>query len=206
MGRVGGGLTDADAVVASWRDPSAFALLFDRHARVVHRFVAARASRNDVEDLVAETFTTAFRSRSRFDRRYDDARPWLLGIAANVLRHHHRAEARRQRRRRSIRPDAPQGNDPAEEAISQVDSISSWEHVARALEQLDDRYREVLLLVAAADLTYEETARALGVPVGTVRSRVARGRRQLRELLGPEWHYLEAPPAPATTLDEGGPP
>jgi RNA polymerase sigma factor (sigma-70 family) len=205
MGRAGGGLTDADAVAASWRDPSAFALLFDRHALVVHRFVAARASRNDVEDLVAETFTTAFRSRSRFDRRYDNARPWLLGIATNVLRHHHRAEARRQRRRWSIRPEVPPGNDPAEEAISQVDATSSWEDVARALDQLDDRYREVLLLVAAADLTYEETARALGVPVGTVRSRLARGRQQLRELLGPEWQYQDAAPAPATNFDEGGP-
>jgi RNA polymerase sigma factor (sigma-70 family) len=205
MGRVGGGLTDGDAVVASWRDPSAFAILFDRHARVVHRFIAARASRNDVEDLVAETFTTAFRSRSRFDRRHDDARPWLLGIAANVLRHHYRAEARHQRRRWSIRLEVPPGNDPAEEAISQVEATSSWEDVARALDQLHDRYREVLLLVAAAELTYEETARALDVPVGTVRSRLARGRQQLRELLGPDWQYLDAAPAPATTLDEGGP-
>jgi RNA polymerase sigma factor (sigma-70 family) len=206
MGRVGGGLTDADAVMASWRDPSAFALLFDRHARVVHRFISGRAARDDVEDLVAETFTAAFRSRSRFDCRYDDARPWLLGIAANILRHHHRAEARRRRRWWSIRSELPRGDDPAEQVTSQVDALSSWDCVARALDQLDDRYREVLLLVASADLTYEEAARALGIPIGTVRSRLARGRHQLRELLGPEWQYQETPSASMTPFDDGGPP
>ena len=206
MGGAGGGLTDADAVVASWRDPSAFALLFDRHARVVHRFIAGRAARDDVEDLVAETFTAAFRSRSRFDSRYDDARPWLLGIAANILRHHHRAEARRRRRWRSARSEHPVGSDLAEQVTSQVDAGLSWGHVARALDQLDDRYREVLLLVAAADLSYEETAQALGVPVGTVRSRLARGRQRLRELLGPEWQYQETQTAPASPFDDGGSP
>jgi RNA polymerase sigma-70 factor, ECF subfamily len=188
MGDDTGLSTDADVVVASWDEPSAFAVLFDRHAGVVCRFVAGRAPRNDIDDLVSETFVAAFRSRKRYDRHYDDARPWLLGIAVNVLRHHYRAEARRRRRPWSSQPEEPTG-DHAEGVASGLDARSGWEHVVRALSQLDDRYREVLLLTASADLTYEEMARALGVPVGTVRSRVARGRRQLRELLDAEGQH-----------------
>ena len=202
MGDAGGLSTDAEVVMASWDDPSAFAALFDRHARVVQRFVTGRAAPNDIDDLVSETFVAAFRSRKRYDRRYDDARPWLLGIAANVLRHHYRAEARRRRRPRSSRAEELAG-DHAEGVASGVAARSGWEHVVRALSQLDDRYREVLLLTASADLTYEEMARALDVPVGTVRSRVARGRRQLRELLDAEGQHMTWP-ATLSQLDEGG--
>ncbi len=174
--------TDADVVVASWDEPRAFAVLFDRYARVVRRFVAGRAASDDVDDLVSETFVAAFRSRGNYDRRYEDARPWLLGIAANILRHHYRSEARRRR----PWPRGPQTElsvDPAEGVADGLDAKAGWDHVAVALWLLDDRYREALLLMAAADLSYKEMARALDVPVGTVKSRVARGRRQLRELL-----------------------
>ena len=121
MGYAGGLSTDADVVMASWDDPSAFAVLFDRHARVVQRFVTGRAAANDIDDLVSETFVAAFRSRRRYDRRYDDARPWPLGIAANVLRHHYRSEARRRRRPWSSRPEE-RARDHAEEVASGVDA------------------------------------------------------------------------------------
>jgi RNA polymerase sigma factor (sigma-70 family) len=202
MGDAGGLSTDADVVMASWDDPSAFAVLFDRHARVVQRFVTGRAAQNDIDDLVSETFVAAFRSRKRYDRRYDDARPWLLGIAANVLRHHYRAEARRRRWPRSSRLEEP-ASDHAEGVASEIDARSGWEHVVWALSQLDDRYREVLLLNASADLTYEEMARALGVPVGTIRSRMARGRRRLRKLLDAEGQHMTWP-ASLSQFDEGG--
>jgi len=185
--------TDADVLVASWDDPSVFALLFDRHARVVHRYVASRAVRQDVDDVVSETFIAAFRSRHRYDPRYEDARPWLLGIAANIVRHHLRAEARRRHLpwRVALRPDAEA--DLADVVTARVDAGSGWEQVVSALNRLDERYREVLLLLATADLTYADVARALGIPVGTVRSRLARGRLQLRELLGAEGQYLGEP-------------
>jgi RNA polymerase sigma-70 factor, ECF subfamily len=203
MSGAGGLSTDADVVVASWDDPSAFAVLFDRHARVVHRFVAGRSARDDVDDLVSEIFIAAFRARVNYDRRYGDARPWLLGVAANVLRHHYRDEARR--RRRPWRADLEPGptSDLADGVAAGIDAEAGWGHVARALSLLDERYREVLLLIASADLTYEEMARALDVPVGTIRSRVARGRRRLRELLDADGQH-QTWPASLSPLDEGG--
>jgi RNA polymerase sigma-70 factor (ECF subfamily) len=181
--------TDADLVAASLRDPQRFALLFDRHARAVHRYVASRARHGDVDDVVSETFVTAFRSRARYDQVYDDARPWLLGIATNVLRHHRRSEGRRLTRLRAVaRPPDPE-IDPAESVAAAVDNASEIDRVAHSLARLDNRYRDVLLLAVSTDLTYEEIARALGVPVGTVRSRLARGRHQLRELLVTDGQY-----------------
>jgi RNA polymerase sigma factor (sigma-70 family) len=180
---VGTSETDADLMAASMHDPQRFAVLFDRHARTVHRYVASRARPGDVDDVVSETFLTAFRTRARYDRAYDNARPWLLGIATNVLHHHRRSEGRRLARLRAAPPAAETEFDLAESVAATVDDAAQTDLVARALARLDDRYRVVLLLAAGADLTYDEIARALGIPVGTVRSRLARGRHLLRELL-----------------------
>jgi len=180
---VGEPATDADLVVASLDDPQEFGKLFDRHGLAVHRYVASRAGRADIDDLVSETFVTAFRARARYDRKYPNARPWLLGIATNVLRHHYRSEHRRLGRLGSVHRTPEVAVDLSESVAAAVDGASETDHIAEALDRLDDRYREVLLLVASTDLTYEEIVRALGVPIGTVRSRLARGRRRLRELL-----------------------
>lgn len=186
---VDGSPTDAELVAASFHDPPRFALLFERHARAVHRYVASRARHGDVDDVVSQTFLTAFRTRARYDRAYDDARPWLLGIATNVLRHHRRSEGRRLTRLRAVAHPPDPEIDPAESVAAAVDNSSEIDRVARALARLDDRYRDVLLLAAGSDLTYEEIARALGIPVGTVRSRLARGRHRLRELLDTDGQY-----------------
>lgn len=186
---VGASPTDADLVAASLHDPQRFALLFDRHARAVHRYVASRARHGDVDDVVSETFLAAYRMRTRYDRAFDDARPWLLGIATNVLRHHRRSEGRRLTRLRAAAHPRDPEIDPAESVAAAVDNASEIDRVARSLARLDDRYRDVLLLAAGADLTYDEIARALGVPVGTVRSRLARGRHRLRELLDTDGQY-----------------
>jgi RNA polymerase sigma-70 factor (ECF subfamily) len=180
---VGASPTDADLVAASLHDPQRFALLFERHAWAVHRYAASRATPGDVDDVVSETFLTAFRTRARYDRAYGDARPWLLGIATNVLRHHRRSEGRRLTRLRATACTPEPDFDLAECVAATVDDAGETERVARALARLDDRHRDVLLLAAGPGLTYDEIARALGVPVGTVRSRLARGRRRLRELL-----------------------
>jgi RNA polymerase sigma-70 factor (ECF subfamily) len=183
MGEGEASLADGDLVATSLSDPQRFALLFDRHVRVVHRYVSSRIRPDDVDDVVSETFVIAFRTRSRYDRAYADARPWLLGIATNVLRHHHRSEGRRLARLRTGARAAELDFDPAESVIATIDQATQTDRIARALTRLDNRYRDVLLLAASADLTYDEIARALGVPVGTVRSRLSRGRRRLRELL-----------------------
>jgi RNA polymerase sigma factor (sigma-70 family) len=175
--------TDADLIIASLQYPERFGGLFDRHALAVHRYVAYRAWAGDVDDVVAETFVTAFRSRTRYDQAFLDARPWLLGIATNVLRQHRRSEGRRLARlRAAARTNEPEP-DPAETVAAAVDQAAQSDRVACALARLDERQQEVLVLAAGPGLTYEEIARALGIPVGTVRSRIARGRRHLRELL-----------------------
>jgi RNA polymerase sigma factor (sigma-70 family) len=197
-------LTDADAIEASLRDAHSFTLVFDRHAPAVHRYVSSRAPTSDVDDLVSETFVTAFRCRGRYDLRYDDARPWLLGIATNVLRHHRRAERRRLTRLRGARRTPPDP-DPSEQVVSDLDTAAESRRVARAVERLDDKYRDVLLLVAGSGLSYDEVARALDIPIGTVRSRLARGRRQLRELLAPEGQHESGDSRTILPATEGSP-
>jgi RNA polymerase sigma-70 factor (ECF subfamily) len=181
--------TDADVIAASFPEPQRFAVLFDRHASAVHRYVASRVRPGEVDDVVSETFVVAFRTRARYDPAYENARPWLLGIATNVLRQHHRSEGRRLARLRAVVRTLDRDLDPAETVSAAVDNAAESDRVLRALTRLDDRYRDVLLLAASADLSYEEIARALGIPVGTVRSRLTRGRRRLRELLTPGGQY-----------------
>jgi len=182
--------TDADVVLASLTDPGAFAGLFDRHAGSVNRYVAKRVAREDAEDLVGETFATAFCSRERFDLTRPNARPWLFGIATNLVHHHWRSEERRIRRERAAHPIEPIG-DPADEALSRLFFQGQAAPIARALARLDGASLDVLLLVAGQGLTYDEVAVALDVPVGTVRSRLARARRLVRADLGESEHYLD---------------
>jgi RNA polymerase sigma factor (sigma-70 family) len=182
--------TDADVVRASLTDPGAFAALFDRHAGSVHRYVAKRVGRDDAEDLVGETFATAFRSRNDFDLNRPDARPWLFGIATNLVRHHWRSEGRRMRRERAAEPLEPIG-DPADEASSSLFFRGHAAPIAMALSHLDAASLDVLLLVAGPGLTYDQVSIALGVPVGTVRSRLARARRLVRAHLGEPGRYLD---------------
>ena len=161
---VGASPTDADLVAASLHDPQRFALLFDRHARAVHRYVASRARHGDVDDVVSETFLTAFRNRARYDRS-------LRRRPAVAARHRHQCPSPPPPVRGPA-PDSPAGGcppledevDPAESVAAAVDDASEIDRVARALARLDDRYRDVLLLAASADLTYDEIARALGDP------------------------------------------
>ena len=89
--------SDAQIIAASRVEPLVFAAVFDRHYDAVHRYLARRVGSDLADDLAAETFTTAFDVRRRYDTARPDARPWLFGIATNLLRHHHRGEARRLR-------------------------------------------------------------------------------------------------------------
>ncbi|MGW0337918.1 RNA polymerase sigma factor [Streptomyces sp. NPDC003011] len=179
--------SDASVVERSWDEPEAFAVLFDRHADSVHRYAARRLGAEVAEDVMAETFTTAFQQRFRYNTELADARPWLFGIATNLIGRHRRAEARRLKALGRL-PSAALG-DQAEETVAdrvaaRVSAQALGRQLAGALGRLPARHRDVLLLVAWADLGYEEVSRALGVPVGTVRSRLHRARRKVREALG----------------------
>lgn len=176
-------LTDAEVVARSLRDPTAFGLLFERHVDAVFGYFARRVPRTEAGDLAAETFRAAFDARARFDPERIRARPWLYGIATNVLRHHLRGKGREDLALRRLVP-VPDLVDANEEArVAAVDAAARWPAVAEALATLLPHDREALLLLAWEQLGYAEIAEATGVPVGTVRSRIHRARRQLRELI-----------------------
>jgi RNA polymerase sigma factor (sigma-70 family) len=167
-------MTDADAIARSLGHPAAFERVFERHFAAVFRYLRRRVGPQAAEDLVAETFARAFAGRSTYDRARPDARPWLFGIATNVLRGHWQQELRpAQAHAPELEPDDAGASD------GRVDAAAAVARRAGALRALPAEQREVLLLVAVAELSYEETAQALGVAVGTVRSRLSRARAQL---------------------------
>ncbi|MDH6626240.1 RNA polymerase sigma factor (sigma-70 family) [Streptomyces sp. LBL] len=179
--------SDASVIERSWEEPEAFAVLFDRHADSVHGYAARRLGAEAAEDVMAETFTTAFQQRFRYNTELANARPWLFGIATNLIGRHRRAEARRLKalgRLPSAAPGHQAEETVADRVAARVSAQAVRSELAGALARLPARHRDVLLLVAWADLGYEEVARALELPVGTVRSRLHRARKKVREALG----------------------
>jgi RNA polymerase sigma-70 factor (ECF subfamily) len=177
--------TDAALIELSLRDPERFASLFDRHAAEIHRYAAARLGPDLADDITAETFLTAFRKRDRYDLGRADALPWLYGIATRWISEHRRAEQRRYRN--LARLPAPVPPEPFEEATD--DKVSAQQMlpvVAQVLTSLSAAERDLLLLAAWTDLSYDDIARSLAVAPGTVASRLHRIRSKVRRLLGPQ--------------------
>jgi RNA polymerase sigma factor (sigma-70 family) len=177
--------SDAAVVAASMDDPPAFAVLFDRHAGPLHRFLVRRVGPHVGDDLLGETFRIAFERRSSFDVERASVRPWLYGIATNLLARHRRAEARRLRATAALAARSHVAVDPSEGVVRALDATARWHEVAEAVAALPDGERDALLLFAWEELSYEDVASALDVPVGTVRSRLNRARRRLREPVAP---------------------
>lgn len=163
--------SDATIIEQSIADPHAFSPIFERHFDAVYRYAQRRLGPSLGEEIAAETFVRAFDRRAAFDLTRVDARPWLFGIAANLMRRHWRTERRRL------------------QALGRLEGGSSdllppeRIDLAAALNSIPAREREALLLYALADLTYEEIGDALGLPVGTVRSRLSRARDRIRRHL-----------------------
>ena len=180
--RRGSAADDAAVIESSWLEPERFAVLFDRHAPHIHRYLARRAGRQVADDLVAETFLTAFAKRDRYDLGYSDARPWLYGIATNLVSQHRRDEARQYRIRQGAvaEPEVP---DHADRVAAGVTAQAMRAPLDAALAALSAGDRDVLLLIAWEQLTYQEVSRALGIPVGTVQSRLHRARAKVRQVL-----------------------
>jgi RNA polymerase sigma-70 factor (ECF subfamily) len=172
--------SDADIIERSRVTPEAFAELFDRHARVVSAFVVRRVGRVEAEDIVSDTFLTAFRRRHDYDVSAASAKPWLFGIAVRLIRHHRAAEAAHWRSIVSAARDvSAHGEGGIDDADARADAEAAVKAITPALRRLSAADRETLQLYAWADLTYEEVAAALGIPVGTVRSRLNRVRRRI---------------------------
>ena len=175
---------DASIIARSLTAPQEFAAIFDRHAPHLHRYLARRVGPQHADDLLGETFTAAFRKRDRYDRARTDARPWLYGIATLVVGQHRRDEARQYRLHAVALPDLPVES-PADRAIASTSAHLLRGQVGAAWQALTPGDRDVLLLVAWEDLSYDEVAAALDIPVGTVRSRLHRARKQVRDALAP---------------------
>ena len=177
--------SDAELIVGSIGQPEQFATLFDRHAVIVHRYLGRRVGEL-ADDLLSETFLIAFRRRTAYRPEHVDVRPWLLGIATNLVHSHARTERRRYRAlaRTGVDPATVAGVD---EVHARVDAAALRGPLAAALAGLKERDRDVLLLFAWGQLGYDEIAAALDIPVGTVRSRLNRARRQTRAVLAPAY-------------------
>ena len=168
--------TDAAVIRASRLDPSAFGVVFDRHWVRIHRYCVVRAGPPG-EDVAAETFRVAFERRSDYDGR-EDAGPWLYGIATNLLRNWFRSASRGQRALRRTPGQAP--GDDLEDALERAAAQRMGPELAAVLRELTAEERDALLLHACAELSYSQIARATGVPIGTVRSRIHRARTRVR--------------------------
>ena len=195
MGRRDSGAErDAACIRRSCSDPAAFGLIFSRHGEAVYRYLSRRAEGSAVDDLHAETFVTAFRSRFAYDLAYPDARPWLFGIATHVVHHHRRSEGRRLAMVAQVAQRAPAEQvafDPASDVVTRSELEDQLVHLRAVLPQVEEIYLDVLMLFTGPQLSYEEIARALDIPVGTVRSRMFRGRARLRELLTASGQYQD---------------
>jgi RNA polymerase sigma factor (sigma-70 family) len=181
--------TDGELLHRSVEDPEVFEEIFERHGASVWAYVRRRIGPDATEDVVADTFLVAFRRRERFDPGYESARPWLLGIATNLIRRRLRDERAYLDRIRHVAATAAIDETPD---VERIDAERMRPALVEALMSLSPEDRDTFLLVSVGELSYSEAADALGIPIGTVRSRIHRARSLLRE-------RIPGPPA----IDDG---
>lgn len=175
--------SDAEILARASTEPELFGILFDRHFATIHRYLERRVGRDGADELAAEVFRIAFERRARFRALHESALPWLYGLATNLMLKRWRGERRHLRALARASNEWRDVLDDLENADERVAAQAVSGRLLDALASLPDRDRDVLVLVAWEELSYEEIAAALDIPVGTVRSRLNRARRSLRELL-----------------------
>lgn len=175
--------SDAALIERSRQDPEMFAALYDRHAPAIHRYIARRLGHDLADDLMAETFLLAFRQRERYDPARADARPWLYGIATNLVGRHNRTEVRLWRAIARTGVDSAVES-PADQVTDRVSAQTARPELAAALARLNRGQRDVLLLTAGGGLSSAEIGTALGIARGTVHSRLNRARKRMSDALG----------------------
>ena len=176
-------LPDSSFLARSLSEPVAFESIFERHFAAIHRYLHRRAGCDLADDLAAETFVVAFERRASCNAS-GSVLPWLYGIATNLLHHSWRSEQRRLRA--YTRSSAVRGSELDDDAAEGAEGAVLDARVARALMAMRPRERDALLLFALADLSYEEIALALDVPVGTVRTWLYRARSTAQRELAAE--------------------
>jgi len=171
---------DNDIIRDSLTSADRFSEIFERHISAVTAYVARRVGPAASDDIVSDTFLTAFRKRRRYDMTRTSALPWLMGIATNVLAQHRREQATHWRALQSAFAHGDvSAADELDRSASRMDASAALEDLFPRISALSSRDREVLFLHAWGDLTYEQIATALAIPVGTVRSRLSRIRAKL---------------------------
>lgn len=162
----------------SQRDSEAFALLVERHHDRFRRYLSRRVAPDQIDDALAEVWETGFRRRHTYDAARGSATGWLYGIAKNVT-HHAR---RRAVRRRDLhgRLQTSHRHEPASDPADQLTTIEELGHLRSAVASLPAHEREVVELVLLSGASYASASEQLAVPIGTIRSRLARARTRLR--------------------------
>ncbi|MCX4979591.1 RNA polymerase sigma factor [Streptomyces sp. NBC_00572] len=167
-------------------DPSALGEAYDEHARVLYHYAfRVCGDRAAAEDVVSAAFLEAWRCRGKVHAEGGSLRPWLLGIATNIMR----GAAREARRRDAALARMPERGvlpDFADDVLARMTDGEQIRAARAALGKLRRREREVFTLVVWAGLDYAAAGEALGIPVGTVRSRLSRARERLRKLADAE--------------------
>jgi RNA polymerase sigma factor (sigma-70 family) len=161
-------------------EAEAFGELYDRHANAIYNYCFHRSGDWSLaEDMTATVFLEAWRKRRRvtFDRE-DAVLPWLYAVANNVHRNHLRAHRRLAR----FLAELTTGRPVRRGAPEQLAAEEEIRRVLAEIRRLPQREQDVLALCVFGDLSYEQAARSLGVPIGTVKSRLARARSRLGEL------------------------
>jgi RNA polymerase sigma-70 factor (ECF subfamily) len=162
-------------------DATAFGLLFERHATTIYNYCFRRVGDwAAAEDLLSIVFLEAWRRRDK-ELPPDKVLPWLYGIATNVVRNRRRSERRFAAALARI-PAPPSGQGFSESVDERLDDERQMRKALTLMAQLPRRERDVIALCGWSGLSYADAALALGVPVGTIRSRLSRAHEHLREL------------------------
>jgi len=181
-------------------DAGAFGELFDSCAKAVYNHAFRLIGDwSAAEDVMAQTFLEAWRSRERIADDGGSLRPWLLGIATNLARGHRRASRRQGAALLRLGPP-PNIPDFSDDVTGRLDDANRIAALHRSLSRLRPDELEVLALCAWSGLSYAEGAEALGVPVGTVRSRLSRARAKLLKVT--ERELRESSREPTIRLDQ----
>ena len=175
--------TDAEIIAASLEDGAAFGEIFERHHLAIYRFLERRTDDSSAGDLAADVFAKAFSLRRRYDLEMPNSRPWLYGIARNLLRDHLRRRGRASAAYVRFSLDADTAfRSPEAEAEARI----RVEQLRRAVKKLKKRDAEALIMFAVDGMDYAEIASTLGLKLGTVKSSINRARRKIGELIDAE--------------------
>ncbi len=167
-------------------DEEAFGEFVRRHTATVHRWMARAVGEQEADDLTQEVFLKAYRGLSRF-RGEAPPRAWLASIADNAVKNRYRARGR-FRRIFTGAGEATGASEPVEGGRTPEEdarAAESGRYVTEALKLLPAEFRMPVVLRDLEEWSYEEISTSLALPVGTVKSRISRGRGQLRSLLAP---------------------